>query len=169
MIRRLAIVLCLLTTALSAAGQAVPFVTIRMDAGELAFGGAHVAAEHLLPLTDNIFEAGIGKTFYQTRGINYNLTNLEARVRVIEGFTAGIDYISNSMGEMTLYSDNGQPTGTFQRNTLCAYRRTYGSVLCRRPWRHLQDKQFLLRRHRSRESGRRHQLRIWRLSPAYDL
>ena len=120
MIRRLAIVLCLLTTALSAAGQAVPFVTIRMDAGELAFGGAHVAAEHLLPLTDNIFEAGIGKTFYQTRGINYNLTNLEARVRVIEGFTAGIDYISNSMGEMTLYSDNGQPTGTFQPNEMSA-------------------------------------------------
>ena len=104
----------MMTTALSAAGQAVPFVTIRMDAGEQAFGGAHVASDNLLPLSDNIFEAGIGKTFYQTGGINYNLTDFLARVRIIDVLTAGIEYTSNNMGEMTRYSNDGQPLGTFQ-------------------------------------------------------
>ena len=50
MMRRIAIMIVLLTTALSAAGQAVPFLTIRRDAGEQAFGGAHVASANLLPL-----------------------------------------------------------------------------------------------------------------------
>ena len=120
MMRRLAILLFMLTVALSAAGQAVPFLTIRMDAGEQALGGAHVASANLLPLTDNIFEAGIGKTFWQTSGINYNLTNVSARVRIVEQLTAGIEYTSNKMGEMTLYSENGQPTGTFQPGEMAA-------------------------------------------------
>ena len=120
MMRRIAIMIVLLTTALSAAGQAVPFLTIRMDAGEQAFGGAHVASANLLPLKNNIFEAGIGKTLWQTSGINFNLTNVSARVRIVEGLTAGIEYTSNKMGEMTLYSENGQPTGTFQPGEMAA-------------------------------------------------
>ena len=120
MMRRLVIMFCMLTVALTAAGQAVPFVTIRMDAGEQAFGGAHVASINLMPLTDNVFEAGVGKTFYQTSGINFNLTNISARVRLIESLSAGIEYTSNNMGEMTGYSSNGQPTGTFQPSEMMA-------------------------------------------------
>ncbi|MBR5034395.1 MAG: PorV/PorQ family protein [Bacteroidales bacterium] len=120
MMRRIVILLCMLTAALDAAGQAVPFLTIRMDAGEQAFGGAHVASRNLLPLSDNIFEAGLGKTLWQTGGINYNLTNILARVRIVENLTAGIEYTSNNMGEMTLYSDNGQPMGTFQPGEMMA-------------------------------------------------
>ena len=120
MMRRFTIFIMLLTATLSAAGQVVPFLTIRMDAGEQAFGGAHVASANLLPLKDYIFEAGIGKTLWQTSGINYNLTNVSARVRIVEGLTAGIEYTSNKMGEMTLYSDNGQPLGTFQPSEMAA-------------------------------------------------
>ncbi len=120
MMRRLIIFLCMLTAALNAAGQAVPFLTIRMDAGEQALGGAHVASGNLLPLTGSVFEAGVGKTLYQTSGINYNLTHVSARVRIIDGLSAGLEYTSNNMGEMTGYSSNGQPTGTFQPSEMSA-------------------------------------------------
>ena len=108
MMRRLVTIVIALMSALQVMAQAVPFVTIRMDAGQQALGGAHVADASLLPIKETLFEAGIGKTLWQTNGIGYNLTNIEARVRIVESFT------------INLYSDNGQPKGTFQPGEMCA-------------------------------------------------
>jgi long-subunit fatty acid transport protein len=120
MMRRLAIILILTAVSLQAAAQAVPFVTIRTDAASLAMGGARVASEELLPISGGVFQAGVGKVLWQTKAINYNITGIEARVRILDNFTAGIDYTSNRMDEMNLFSDNGQPTGTFQPSEMSA-------------------------------------------------
>ncbi len=120
MMRRLVTIVIALMSALQVMAQAVPFVTIRMDAGQQALGGAHVADASLLPIKETLFEAGIGKTLWQTDGIGYNLTNIEARVRIVESLAIGLEYTSNNMGEMNLYSDNGQPKGTFQPGEMCA-------------------------------------------------
>ena len=120
MMRR--VILCMVAIAIcfAAGAQVVPFVTIQPSAERLAGGGAHVATPDNLPITANVFEIGVGKTLWQTKAIDYNLTNIDARVQITPALTAGLAVTSNSMDEMTLYGENGQGLGTSQPTELCA-------------------------------------------------
>lgn len=120
MMRRLISCMFALAMAIAAGAQAVPFVTIQPSAERLAAGGAHVATADNYPLSGSAFEAGVGKTYWQTGAIDYNLTNIEARVKLTPKLTAGLLVTTNSMAEMTLYSESGQPLGTSQPTELCA-------------------------------------------------
>lgn len=120
MIRRLLLSLIMMAATLCAAAQAVPFVTIRTSTSQLAMGGASAAWSEDFTHGENIFEAEIGKTFWQTKAINYNLTNYSARVWAVPSLAIGLKCTTNSMGEIELYSDNGQPLGTFRPSELCA-------------------------------------------------
>lgn len=120
MTRRLSMILLFAALAIQAHAQAVPFVTIQRTAESLALGGAHVAGPWNLPLEANVFEAGIGKTYWQKSAINYNLTNVDARVRVLDNLSVGLLFTYNNMEETTLYSSSGQPLGTTQPTELYA-------------------------------------------------
>ena len=120
MIRRLLLTLLLVSAAIGSSAQAVPFITLRTSALEAAMGGASVANADDFLHGDNLFEAGIGKTFWQISAINYNLTNYPARVWAIPQLAIGLKCTTNSMGETELFSDNGQPLGTFRPSELCA-------------------------------------------------
>lgn len=119
MIKRVVIAVILLSAALGAAAQAVPFITLRTSTDQLAMGGVSAAWGDEFNRGDNVFEAGIGKTFWQTSAINYNLTNYSARVWAIPSLAIGLKFTTNSMGAIDLYSENGQPLGNFQPSELC--------------------------------------------------
>lgn len=109
-----------LTLAVAARAQAVPFVTIPHSTASLALGGAHAATPEAAPMKETSFEAGVDKLFWQTSAINYSITNYAARARVIEVLTLRFEYTTNSMEEVTLYSDTGQALGTTQPNEMSA-------------------------------------------------
>ena len=120
MIRCIATILLSTALAIAARAQAVPFVTIQPSAERLAAGGAHVATPDNYNLTESLLEVNVGKTLWQTRAINFNLTNLGARFKVTPDLTASLTVTSNSMAEITLYGDSGQVLGTAMPNELCA-------------------------------------------------
>lgn len=120
MIRRTLTTLIAMALAVAAWAQAVPFVTIPHPTSSLALGGARAATPEAAPMNETAFEAGVDKLFWQTSAINYNITNYAFRARVIEALTLGFEYTTNSMEEMTLYSDTGQALGTTQPNEMSA-------------------------------------------------
>ena len=118
MMHRLIITAALLAASLAASAQAVPFVAIRTSAKELSMGGAHASGSELFSGSGSVFQAGLDRVWWQTGIAGYRLTGLQAKVNVTGSFALGLEMTSNSMDEMTLYSDNGQPLGTFQPNEM---------------------------------------------------
>ena len=118
MMRRLAITALLLAAALAAKAQAVPFVAVRTSAKELSMGGAHASGVDLFSGQEAVFQAGVDRVWWQTKSAGYRLTGLQARVNLAPGFALGVSLGSNAMDEMTLYSENGQPLGSFQPNEM---------------------------------------------------
>lgn len=120
MIKRLSTVILALVIPLMAIAQAVPCVTIRTSASELSMGGVCAASGSDFEQRPGIFEAEIGKTFYQTSAIGYNLTNYMARIWAMKNLSFGFKCTTNSMKDIELYGSSGQPLGTFHPSELSA-------------------------------------------------
>jgi len=118
--RRFIVIIILIALSIQAQAQSVPFVTIQAASDNLALGGAHVAGPYSMPLDKNNLEAGFGKTLWQTKAINYNLSNIMIRLRVIQGLTLGFEYTANSMDKYVIYDVNGNPKGNYQPNEMYA-------------------------------------------------
>ena len=114
MMRRLAISALMVALSIAAHAQAVPFVAIRTSAKELSLGGAHASGDEMFSGSGSAFQAGVDRVWWQTGIAGYKLTGIRAKVNLTDGFALGLEMTSNSMAEMTLYSDSGQPLGTFQ-------------------------------------------------------
>ncbi len=100
--------------------QAQPafYLSIPSSAERLALGGYDNALPQLQ--SGDLLEAGFTKTLWQTKGINYNISNVSAIVRPLSFLAAGLEFSSNQMAEYDGYDDRGNPTGIYRPYEMCA-------------------------------------------------
>ncbi len=110
--KRLLTILASALTALCLQAQPASYLSIPNSAERLALGGYDNALPELQ--SGELLEAGFTKTLWQTKGIDWNISDLRATVRPLTFLAAGLEFSSNQMAEYDSYDDRGNPTGSYQ-------------------------------------------------------
>ena len=116
--RKVLVILFAAALSFALQAQTVPFAIIQPFADNLALGGAHTASPSALPQESGTVEAGIGKTFWQTKALSLNLTNFMLRIKALDALSFGIEYTSDTMAEYETFDAGGNSSGTYQPNEM---------------------------------------------------